>query len=378
MEHSGHLIMGLITGALFGFVLFKVGAVRYSRVEGLLLLRDLKIMKFAFIAIATASIIYGLADILGFAESSNLIPRIMPYMGIAHLVGGILFGIGMASAGFCPGTCFARVGAGKFVAFAGILGVVLGILIYAFLKPTLVDIGIIGTKEKLTLYGILGLPYGVLAIAWGVLFIVFALVADWLDPAKKLEIYEEKYDNPISAIIKGEWHWAISGFLAGSIIAWATSQGEYLGFSGGALALIGWIAHLIGHPLPIVPKVSETILWHSGLILGVIPGALLGAIISGKFKFDIVPPPFAKAVSPLPIVRIIIAFVAGILIALGAMIGGGCTTGAFISAYPTLSIGSMLMSATYFITGIIVANLIYMGKIQQFFAAKKEADEVYD
>ena len=376
MEHSGHLIMGLLTGALFGFVLFKVGAVRYSRVEGLLLLRDLKIMKFAFIAIATASIIYGLADILGFAESTNLLPRIMPYMGIAHLVGGVLFGIGMASAGFCPGTCFARVGAGKFVALAGVIGVILGILIYASIKPTLVDIGILGAKEKLTLYGIFGLPYGTLAIAWGALFVVLAIVADWLDPAKNLE--EENFENPVSAIIKGEWHWSISGILAGSIIAWATSQGEYLGFSGGALALVGWIAHLIGHPLDLVPKISEGIVWHAGLILGVIPGALIGAIISGKFKFDVVPPSFAKAVTPMPWVRITIAFIAGILIALGAMIGGGCTTGAFISAYPTLSIGSMVMSATYFITGIIVANIIYMGKIQQFFAAKKEADEVYD
>lgn len=376
MEHSGHLIMGLLTGALFGFVLFKVGAVRYSRVEGLLLLRDLKIMKFAFIAIATASIIYGLADILGFAESTNLLPRIMPYMGIAHLVGGVLFGIGMASAGFCPGTCFARVGAGKFVALAGVIGVILGILIYASIKPTLVDIGILGAKEKLTLYGIFGLPYGALAIAWGALFVVLAIVADWLDPAKNLE--EENFENPVSAIIKGEWHWSISGILAGSIIAWATSQGEYLGFSGGALALVGWIAHLIGHPLDVVPKISEGIVWHAGLILGVIPGALIGAIISGKFKFDIVPPSFAKAITPMPWVRITIAFIAGILIALGAMIGGGCTTGAFISAYPTLSVGSMVMSATYFITGIIVANIIYMGKIQQFFAAKKEADEVYD
>ena len=376
MEHMSSLIMGLLTGALFGFVLFKVGAIRYYRVEGLLLLRDLKIMKFAFVAIATTSILYGLADIFGFAQSTNLIPRIMPYMGIAHLVGGILFGIGMASAGFCPGTCFARVGAGKFVALGGIAGIIVGILLYAGLQPTLVDIGILGTREKLTLYGTLGVSYGALAIFWGSLFLIFSVIADWLDPAKKY-VQEEKFDNPITAIIKGEWHWAVSGLLAGLIITWATAQGEYLGFSGGALALVGWIAHLIGHPLDIVPKISEGIVWHSGLILGVIPGALIGALISGRFKFDPVPPTFMKA-TPFPWLRFIIVFVAGMFLALGAMIGGGCTTGAFISAYPTLSIGSMAMSATYFITGIIVANLIYMGKIQQFFASKKEADEVYD
>ncbi|WP_457640314.1 YeeE/YedE thiosulfate transporter family protein [Persephonella sp.] len=378
MEHMGHLMMGLITGALFGVVLHKVGAIRYSRVEGMLLLRDLKIMKFAFIAIATASIIYGLADIFGIAEETNLLPRIMPYLGIAHLIGGFMFGIAMASAGFCPGTCVARVGAGKFISAAGVIGLILGIVIYAQIQPWLVEVGILGTREKITLYGVLGLPYGPLAVAWGVLFVLFALLADWLDPAKKIE-YDQDRDLPlVSKIIKGEWHWAVSGILAGSIIAWATAQGEYLGFSGGALAFVGWISHLIGHPLDVVPKINETIMWHAGLIMGVLPGAFLSAVISGTFKFDPVPPAFAKSVAPFPWVRLILVFFAGIFLALGAMIGGGCTTGAFISAYPTLSVGSMAMSATYFAVGVVTANLIYFGRWSKFLQAKKESDEVYD
>ena len=373
MENMSHLLMGLLTGTLFGIVLHKVGAIRYSRVEGMLLLRDLKIMKFAFMGIATASIIYGLADIFGFAEQTNLLPRIMPYMGIAHLIGGFLFGIAMASAGFCPGTCVARVGAGKFIAAAGVVGLIIGILIFDWIKPTLIEAGILGSKEKITLHGVLGVPYGPLAVAWGVLFIVFALIADWLDPAKKIN-----YDSENKGWIKGEWHWAISGILAGSIIAWATAQGEYLGFSGGALAFVGWIGHLIGHPLASVPRVSEGILWHAGLIMGVIPGAFISAIISGTFKFDVVPPAFAKGVAPFPWVRLFLVFFAGIFLALGAMIGGGCTTGAFLSAYPTLSVGSMAQSATYFVVGVLTANLIYFGRWSKFIQAKKESDEVYD
>ena len=378
MEHLSHLIMGLITGALFGIVIHKVGAIRYSRVEGMLLLRDLKIMKFAFMGIATASIIYGLADIFGVAEQSNLLPRIMPYLGIAHLIGGFLFGIAMASAGFCPGTCVARVGAGKFISIAGVLGLILGIVIYSNIQPWLVEIGILGTREKITLYGALGLPYGPLAVVWGVLFIILALVADWFDPAKKIGYDQSNQSSFISKVIKGEWHWAVSGILAGLIIAWATAQGEYLGFSGGALAFVGWIADLIGHPLSIVPKINESIMWHAGLIIGVIPGAFLSAIISGTFKFDVVPPAFAKGVAPFPWVRLILVFFAGIFLALGAMIGGGCTTGAFLSAYPTLSVGSMAQSATYFIVGVLTANLIYFGRWSKFIQAKKESDEVYD
>lgn len=378
MEHMNHLLMGLLTGALFGIVLHKVGAIRYSRVEGMLLLRDLKIMKFAFMGIATASIIYGLADIFGIAEQTNLLPRIMPYMGIAHLVGGFLFGIAMASAGFCPGTCVARVGAGKFVSIAGVIGLIIGIVIYSMIKPWLVDVGILGMKEKITLYGALGLPYGPLAIAWGVLFIIFALIADWVDPAKKIGYDQPQGESLAAKVIKGEWHWAISGILAGSIIAWATAQGEYLGFSGGALAFVGWVAHLIGHPLAVVPKISPKIIWHAGLIMGVIPGAFLSAIISGTFKFDVVPPAFAKGVAPFPWVRLILVFFAGVFLALGAMIGGGCTTGAFLSAYPTLSVGSMAQSATYFVVGVLTANLIYFGRWSKFIQAKKESDAVYD
>jgi uncharacterized membrane protein YedE/YeeE len=376
MEHMSHLIMGLITGGLFGIVLHKVGAIRYSRVEGMLLLRDLKIMKFAFIAIATTSIIYGLADIFGVAEETNLLPRIMPYLGIAHLVGGFLFGIAMASAGFCPGTCVARVGAGKFISMAGVIGLILGIVIYANIQPWLVDVGILGTREKITLYGVLGLPYGPLAVVWGILFIIFALLADWLDPAKKLG-YDQSAGDFIQ-MLRGEWHWAISGILAGLIIAWATAQGEYLGFSGGALAFVGWMADLLGHPLSVVPKISESIIWHAGLIIGVLPGAFLSAILSGTFKFDPVPPAFAQSVTPFPWVRLILVFFAGVFLALGAMIGGGCTTGAFIAAYPTLSVGSMAQSATYFVVGVLTANLIYFGRWSKFLQAKKESDEVYD
>ncbi|WP_457621553.1 YeeE/YedE thiosulfate transporter family protein [Persephonella sp.] len=379
MEHIDHLLMGLLTGALFGIVLHKVGAIRYSRVEGMLLLRDLKIMKFAFMGIATASLIYGLADIFGLADQMNLIPRVMPYMGIAHVVGGFLFGIAMASAGFCPGTCVARVGAGKFISIAGVIGLILGIIIYANIQPFLIEVGIISSREKITLHGVLGVPYGALAVVWGVLFIVFALLADWFDPAKKMGL--DRTDENLSfteKIVKGEWHWAVSGILAGMIIAWATAQGEYLGFSGGALAFVGWISHLVGYPISIVPKVNETILWHAGLIMGVIPGAFLSAVISRTFKFDPVPPAFAKGVAPFPWVRMILVFFAGVFLALGAMIGGGCTTGAFLSAYPTLSVGPMAMSATFFAVGVLTANLIYFGRWNRFLQAKRESDQVYD
>ena len=90
---------GLLTGAAFGVVLYKVGATRYSRVMGMLTLRDTKVMKFAFTAIGVASLLYGLAAALGVAEPAHLMPRTMPYLGLAHVVGGVLFGASLGISG---------------------------------------------------------------------------------------------------------------------------------------------------------------------------------------------------------------------------------------------------------------------------------------
>src|SRR5512139_539118 len=103
-------VQGALTGAGFGVVLYKVGATRYSRVIGMLTLRDTKVMKFAFTAIATASTLYGLASIFGVAEQLHLVPRVMPYLGAAHLIGGVIFGVALGTTGTCPGTCVAKAG----------------------------------------------------------------------------------------------------------------------------------------------------------------------------------------------------------------------------------------------------------------------------
>jgi hypothetical protein len=377
MEFSSYLLMGLITGALFGAVLHKVGAVRYSRVEGLLLLKDLKILKFAFVGVGTASILYGLAFLLGVNEALNIHPRIMPYMGVAHILGGFLFGIAFAASGLCPGTCLARVGSGKWIAFAAVIGLILGIVIYDLLYPFLVDAGILGSKKSITIYGMFGLPYGVVAVVWGILFMFLAYLADIRDPANKLTHEEEKPKSFIE-ILKNEWHWFPSGVLAGLIIVWATMQGQFLGFSGSILSFVAWIAYELGHPLGVVPVIDETIMWRAGLAIGVIPGAFISSYLSQTLKFDVVPPSFATAVSPIPWVRLGLVFFGGVFLALGAMIGGGCTTGAFLAAYPTLSVGSLIQSGTFFIVGVLTANLIYFGRWHQFLKSKPAADMLYD
>ncbi|MEW5740395.1 MAG: YeeE/YedE thiosulfate transporter family protein [Myxococcota bacterium] len=370
-------LMGLLTGAAFGVVLYKVGASRFSRVIGMLTLRDTKVMKFAFTAIATSSALYGLADLTGVAESTHLVPRVMPFLGTAHLLGGAIFGIAMGATGFCPGTCVAKAGGmggdKKFASMFAIFGLIVGILAYNALKTPLTDSGIIATNQKpITLHGLMGLPYGVVALAWAALFLVISAVVDKLTPEKKYPPSKER--KTILDYVRGEWSWLAGGIVGGVVIVLATAQNGYLGFSGALLALVGSVAHLIGAPLEVVPKITDDILWRAMLIVGVFPGALLAKAVSIKSEAAVASP-VQKEWSTVAVVR---SFSGGFGLALGAMIGGGCTTGAFIAAWPTLSVGSLAMGGTFFVASMATSNLLLLTRRIDLPKAQLIGDRAYD
>lgn len=351
---------GLLTGMAFGFILYKVGAVRYSRVMGMLTLRDTKIMKFAFTSIATSSLLYGLASIFGISEQWNLNPRIMPFFGSAHLLGGVIFGAALGWIGACPGSCVAKTGGKcgdkKFVGISSIFGLIGGVLLYTFLKEPLINAEIINSIQKpMTLHGLLGVSYGTLALIWANLFFALALLVNRLTNEKPYQ---------------GEWGWLTSGILAGIIVVTATAQNGYLGFSGSLLALVGWGAYLLGHPLDLVPIINNDIAWRAMLIIGV----LLGGFLAAKFFSN----PSHKTIKEFDLNSILKSFIGGLGLSLGAMIGGGCTTGAFIAAWPTLSVGSLAMGGTFFAASMATSNLLILVKKFNLEQAQTLGEQVYD
>lgn len=370
-------VTGALTGLAFGVVLYKVGATRYSRVMGMLTLRDTKVMKFAFTAIGVASLLYGLAAAAGVAESWNLVPRVMPYLGSAHVLGGVLFGAGMGVSGLCPGTCMAKTGGRggdkRFAGTSAILGLFLGILVYAAIKDWLVASGIVAVNQKpLTLNGLLGLPYAAVALIAGAFFIALPAVIDRVTPEKQYEPARER--RTALDWVRGEWSWQVGGSLAGVLVVIATAQGGYLGFSGAVLALVGWIAQLIGHPLELVPRINADIVWRASLILGVLPGGLLARALSIPSKAAAVAP-LAKQIDLPALGR---TFGAATTLSLGAMIGGGCTTGAFIAAWPTLSLGSFAMAGTFFAVSMAVGNARLFARSLDLAQAQLAGDRAYD
>jgi uncharacterized membrane protein YedE/YeeE len=372
-------VRGALVGAAFGIVLYKVGATRYSRVMGMLTLRDTKVMKFAFTAIGVASLGYGLAAALGVAEAWGLVPRVMPFLGSAHLLGGVLFGVGMGVVGLCPGTCVAKAGGRggdrKYATPAAIAGLVAGVLLYAALKDPLVEAGVIAASQApLTVHGALGLPYAAVALVWGALFLGLALLVDRATPEKVYEPARER--RGLADYVRGEWSWVASGTIAGLLVLAATADGGYLGFSGAILAAVGAGAHALGHPLAVVPRVDDDLLWRAALIVGVFPGAWLAHAFSLPSRAAAAGPLPRKVLDPKAIAT---SFGAATVMCLGALVGGGCTTGAFISAWPTLSVGSLAMAGTFFVTSMLVSNArLLLIRSYDLGAAQAAGDRVYD
>lgn len=354
-------LSGFIIGAMFGFVLHRGGLTRYSTIMGALLLRDFKAMNFMFTGIAVASLLYGLSDLAGLGVA----PRINGYFGIGHIIGGILFGIGMATAGLCPGTCMARFGSGKALAGVAVVGLFAGVFLYDLLFEQVSALG--GEPTFITLAMVWDVSYAPLAMIFGLLFLGLSFFLRAVNPARGYYQRQER-----KSLLQGEWGAIPAGAMAGVLIFTATALGEYLSFAGGFLALGAHLASFVGYTFESVPVLNESTLWRALLALGLIPGALLSSYLTRTIQDEKVTPLFQAAFGPRRALRAVELFFSGTLMAFGALVGGGCTTGAFMSGWPTLSMGNFLMGITFFASAMVTANLLFLGRYQLFAKVREE------
>jgi uncharacterized membrane protein YedE/YeeE len=116
-------ILALILGVMFGFALNKAGLTRYTKIVNVFRLSDMAVLKFMMTALVVTMIgVYPLR-MLGLIT----FPTVPATYIVGNLVGGLIFGVGMALAGFCPGTMAAGAGEGKLdYLIPGLLGFLVG------------------------------------------------------------------------------------------------------------------------------------------------------------------------------------------------------------------------------------------------------------
>ncbi|MFO7651010.1 MAG: YeeE/YedE thiosulfate transporter family protein, partial [bacterium] len=127
------LLWGLAFGIAFGFLLQKGGATKYDVIVGQLLLSDFTVVKIMLSAVLVGMIgIYAMKT-LGWV-------KLDPKSGSAgrNVIGGLIFGVGFAVLGYCPGTIAGAIGNGALDALVGgLAGILVGSGLFAALYPRL-------------------------------------------------------------------------------------------------------------------------------------------------------------------------------------------------------------------------------------------------
>ena len=122
----------LLFGILFGFTLSRAGASDYDLMYAMFSGADLKLAFVIMTAIATAAIgmkILALTGNRGYQGQEIIISK--KPLNKYNVYGGIIFGIGWAMSGACPGTALAQVGEGKLLGLFTVAGIIAGTYLYA-------------------------------------------------------------------------------------------------------------------------------------------------------------------------------------------------------------------------------------------------------
>lgn len=120
------LLIGFLIGAIFGFLLQKGGVANFNTIVGQFLFRNITVLNIMLSAIiAGGLLVYLLVD---FGYLPELPAKLSSLKGSA--IGGVVFGLGMAILGYCPGTALAALGQGSVDAVFGILGMFFGVFVF--------------------------------------------------------------------------------------------------------------------------------------------------------------------------------------------------------------------------------------------------------
>ncbi|MFN2378354.1 MAG: YeeE/YedE thiosulfate transporter family protein [Candidatus Binatia bacterium] len=152
-DSARQLVLGLLFGIVFGFLLQKGGVAKYEVLMGQFFLTDFTVLKVMLTAITVGMVGIFSLRALGLVEL-----HVKPTRYAANVAGGLLFGVGLGLLGYCPGTGIAALGQGNYDALAGIVGLMVGSYFYAetsgYLGST---IEAIGNRGSIMLPDLLGM-----------------------------------------------------------------------------------------------------------------------------------------------------------------------------------------------------------------------------
>ena len=155
----GVLSAGLCIGIAFGACLERSGLGSAKKLMGQFMLTDLAVFKVMFTAIITAMLGLFWLSRIGVLDIDRVyLPETFL---VPQLIGGLVFGIGFALAGLCPGTSCVAAASGRVDGVAVMVGMLGGVLATGMVLPAFGSFFTSTARGGLTLPSVLGVSTGV-------------------------------------------------------------------------------------------------------------------------------------------------------------------------------------------------------------------------
>lgn len=155
-------VLAFLIGIGFGFSLERAGFGSSRKLAAIFYLRDFTVLKVMFTAIVTAMLGSVLLSKLGILDLSLV--YVSPTFVVPFLVGGLLFGVGFVTGGFCPGTALVGMVSGSIDAAVFLAGMMGGVLVWSFGYPLWDGFAHSTAMGRTMLYDVLPLSPGVVAL----------------------------------------------------------------------------------------------------------------------------------------------------------------------------------------------------------------------
>lgn len=332
------IILGL--GFLFGSILQYAHLNRYNVISGMATLENFAVAKAIAVAIGVGVIIIAIEIGLGLA-SYHIKPILLG--GIA--LGGIIFGVGMAILGYCPGTLPISLGEGSVDALVGILGGLFGGFVYTML-PSIQNI--LGPDlGSISLYTLIGQHQFIFYLVNIMIGATFIWAAFRLHKAEKAKDYKWLYAGIGLAVLNAIVFLSI---LTNRII--------------GASSAYPFVADLITGTTDnsYFQKVQGPGKWEVLFLTGAFISGLVISIFRKEFKITIIHSNWKKYKGNSVGKRLIWAFIGGFILIIGARMAGGCTSGHVLSGGMQLAVSSLVFSIFVFAGLLITGKYFYKQK----------------
>ena len=165
------LILGFLTGLFWGYIFQRARILRFEKHIGLLTLKDLTILKFLLTGVIVGSFGVNLLAHFGVIDYA-----VKPTHALANMLGGVIYGLGWALLGYCPGTTGGALAEGALDGLAGLLGGVFGAIVFAhtydFWRVHVLPVGALG---KVTIPSLLGVSPVLVGLIFSLMLLLFCV-----------------------------------------------------------------------------------------------------------------------------------------------------------------------------------------------------------